>query len=102
MNDPPAGWIAGIGLGAGVGIAAAKVIDLGIPDEWVAWFEDAVQPGTATVLVLAGDIDQRALGAEVDRFPNVRVVHTTLRTEAFAELRSAYDDLVPTGRCSDG
>ena len=93
----PVGWLAGVGLGAGVGVAAAKVIDLGIPDEWVAWFKDAVVPGTATVLVLASDIDQRALGAEVDRFPNVRVVHTTIRTEAFAALRSAFDDLAPTG-----
>lgn len=93
----PLGWIAGLGLGAGAGVAAARVIDLGIPDEWVAWFKDAVQPDTATVLVLASDIDQRALGAEVDRFPNVRVVHTTIRTEAFADLRSAFNDQSPTG-----
>jgi len=93
----PVGWIAGLGLGAGVGATAAKVIDLGIPDEWVAWFKDAVRPETATVLVLASDIDQRALRAEVDRFPNVRVVHTTIRTAAFAELKSEFDDPAPTG-----
>lgn len=91
----PVGWIAGLGIGAGVGVATAKVIDLGIPDEWVDWFKDAVGPDTATVLVLASGIDQRALGAEVDRFPNVRLVHTTIRTEAFAELRSAFSDRVP-------
>ncbi len=88
----PLGWIAGLGVGAGVGAGAAKVIDLGIPDEWVTWFKDAVDPGTATVLVLASAIDQRALRAEVDRFPNVRLVHTTIRTEAFAQLRLALDD----------
>jgi uncharacterized membrane protein len=91
----PVGWIAGLGIGAGVGAAAAKVIDLGIPDEWVEWFTDAVRPDTATVLVLASDIDQRALGAEIERFPNVRLVHTTIPTEAFAELRSALDDHAP-------
>ncbi|MEO5723934.1 MAG: DUF1269 domain-containing protein, partial [Ilumatobacteraceae bacterium] len=58
----PVGWVAGLAIGAGAGVAAAKVIDLGIPDEWVAWFKNAVAPGTATVLVLASDIDQRALG----------------------------------------
>lgn len=93
----PVGWIAGLGIGAGVGAAAAKVIDLGIPDEWVEWFKTAVAPDTATVVVLASDIDQRALSAEVDRFPNVRVVHTTIRTEAFADLRSALNDVAPTG-----
>lgn len=92
----PVGWIAGLGIGAGAGAAAAKVIDLGIPDEWVAWFTDAVRPDTATVLVLASDIDQRALGAEIERFPNVRLVHTTIHTDAFAELRSAFNDHAPT------
>ncbi len=91
----PVGWIAGIGIGAGVGVAAAKVIDLGIPDEWVAWFKDTVRPDTATVLVLASGIDQRALGAEVDRFPNVRLVHTTIHADAFSELRSAFHDQAP-------
>lgn len=59
----PVGWIAGIGIGASLGAVSARVIDLGIPDEWVAWFADAVRPDTATVLVLASDIDQRALAA---------------------------------------
>ncbi|MEO5725194.1 MAG: DUF1269 domain-containing protein, partial [Ilumatobacteraceae bacterium] len=92
----PVGWIAGLGIGAGVGAVTAKVVDLGIPDEWVAWFKDAVRPDTATVLVLASDIDQRALGAEVDRFPGVRLVHTTIQADAFSQLRSAFDDRAPT------
>jgi uncharacterized membrane protein len=97
----PVGWIAGIGIGAGAGAATARLIDLGIPDEWVAWFKGAVRPDTATVLVLASDIDQRALRAEVDRFPNVRLVHTTIDVEAFSQLRSAFNDRAPMGRDKD-
>lgn len=97
----PVGWIAGLGIGAGVGATAAMVIDLGIPDEWVTWFKEVVRPDTATVLVLAGDIDQRALRAEVDRFPDVRVVHTTIRTEAFAQLKKELDDQAPTDTQDD-
>jgi uncharacterized membrane protein len=97
----PVGWIAGMGIGAGVGAVSAKVIDLGIPDEWVAWFKDAVRPGTATVLVLASDIDQRALGAEVDRFPGVRLVHSTIRADAFSQLRSAFNDRAPMAASID-
>jgi uncharacterized membrane protein len=88
----PVGWIAGLGVGAGIGAISAKVIDLGIPDEWVSWFKEAIESGTATVVVLAGEIDQSALRAEVERFPGVRLVHTTVHTEAFAQLRSALDD----------
>lgn len=91
----PVGWLAGLGVGAGVGAATAKVIDLGIPDEWVAWFKEAVRPRTGTVLVLARDIDQRALGAEVDRFPGARLVHTTIHSEALSQLRSAFSDIAP-------
>ena len=91
----PVGWIAGIGVGATTGAVTAKVIDLGIPDEWVAWFKESVRPDTATVLVLASDIDQVALRAEVDRFPGARLVHTTIHAEAFAQLRSAFDDVAP-------
>jgi uncharacterized membrane protein len=87
----PVGWIAGIGVGAGVGAISAKVIDLGIPDEWVSWFKDAVQTDSATVVVLAGEIDQAALSAEVERFPGARLMHTTVEAKAFAALNSAVD-----------
>lgn len=87
----PVGWIAGLGIGAGVGAISAKVIDLGVPDEWVDWFKLAVQPGTATVVVLASDIDQSALDAEVRRFPGAQLVHTTVHADAFDRLRSALD-----------
>jgi uncharacterized membrane protein len=97
----PVGWIAGVSIGAGVGATAAKIIDLGIPDEWVNWFKDALQPNSAAVLVLASNIDQRALRAEVDRFPGAVVVHTTIRTEAFSQLRSAFGDDESTGNEED-
>jgi uncharacterized membrane protein len=92
----PVGWIVGIVVGAGVGAIAAKVIDLGIPDDWVAWFKEAVRPHTATVVVLAGAIDHAALGAEVARFPGARLVHTTLPVDAFSQLRSAFSDDAPS------
>ncbi len=88
----PVGWIAGLGVGASVGAISAKVIDLGIPDEWVSWFKEAVQTDSATVVVLAGEIDQGALRAEVERFPGARLMHTTVEAEAFAALKSAFVD----------
>ena len=35
----PVGWLAGLGIGAGAGALIAKVVDVGIPDEWVVWFQ---------------------------------------------------------------
>src|SRR4051812_37703799 len=37
----PIGWIGGLALGAGTGAVTAKLVDLGIPDEWVDWFRQA-------------------------------------------------------------
>lgn len=88
----PVGWIAGLGLGAGAGAISAKVIDLGIPDEWVDWFKEAVQTDSATVVVLAAEIDQRALKAEVERFPGARLMHTTVEAEALASVKAAVID----------
>jgi len=40
----PVGWLAGAAVGAGAGAVTAKVVDLGIPDEWVTWFRQAAEP----------------------------------------------------------
>jgi uncharacterized membrane protein len=88
----PVGWLAGLGLGAGAGAITAKVIDLGIPDEWVAWFREAVRTGTTTVLILAEELDVRALENEVRRFAGAELVHATLPAATIDQLRAALGD----------
>jgi uncharacterized membrane protein len=94
----PVGWIAGMGVGAGVGALTAKLVDLGIPDAWVDWFKKEVQPGTATVLALASEIDLDALSTEVTRFAGAKLVHTTLTPAATTLLAGALvtSSAVPT------
>lgn len=87
----PVGWVAGIGVGAGAGAVAAKVIDLGIPDEWVGWFRDAVAPGTSTVIILARHVQVRALATEATRFQGARLLYTSLPDHAMSELQDAFD-----------
>ena len=86
----PVGWIAGLGVGAGAGAVAAKFIDLGIPDDWVDWFKEAVQPGTATVVVLLSHLDISALAREADRFAGAELLHTTLPPDAYTQLVEAF------------
>ena len=94
----PVGWLAGLGLGAGAGALMAKIVDVGIPDEWVEWFKSAVRPDTATVVALAADIDLAALYQEAARFPGAELVHATLRPGASAHLAAALE----TGPFTDG
>ena len=85
----PLGWIAGLGIGAGAGAITAKVVDMGIPDEWVEWFKDAVRPHTSTVVALASEVDLISLNREAQRFAGAELVHATLRPGATADLASA-------------
>lgn len=86
----PVGWLAGIGIGAGAGAVTAKMVDLGIPDEWVDWFKQAVQPGTSAVVILAEEVDLRALQREAARFPGAEVVESTLPEAAISSLAEAF------------
>jgi uncharacterized membrane protein len=85
----PIGFVAGLGIGAGAGAITAKVVDIGIPDEWVDWFKQAVRPHTSTVVALASDVDLTKLYQEAQRFAGAELVHTTLRSGASADLAAA-------------
>jgi uncharacterized membrane protein len=87
----PVGWIAGIGIGASAGAVAAKVVDLGIPDEWVDWFKDAVEPGTSTVVVLADHVQVHALAEEARRFRGAELLYTSMSPSAMDQLDEAFD-----------
>jgi len=88
----PVGWIVGAGVGAGTGAVAAKVIDHGVPDEWVAWFREAVQPGTTTLALLVEDLDQQALVGELERFAGAKLVYANLDPLWLDRIRSALGE----------
>jgi uncharacterized membrane protein len=90
----PVGWLAGLGIGAGAGAVTAKIVDVGVPDEWVAWFREAVQPGTFTVVVLATALNIETLVSETTRFPGGHLVYANLPPDTVNRLeRSMGDDL---------
>ena len=92
----PVGWIAGLAVGASAGTLTAKVIDFGVPDEWVTWFKDAVQPGTATVALLVEDLHRDALVAEAARFTGASLVYANLDDATIEQVRDAFGHLVPS------
>lgn len=88
----PVGWAAGIAAGAGAGAIAAKVIDLGISDEWVEWFRQAVVPGSATVALLVTDLRDDALVEEARRFTGSHLVYANLDEGMIDRLADALGD----------
>lgn len=87
----PVGWLAGLGIGAASGAVTAKIVDLGIPDEWVAWFREAVEPGTSTVVILADHVHVRALAEEAHRFSGAELLYTSMSDSADRQLREALE-----------
>jgi uncharacterized membrane protein len=87
----PIGWAAGTAIGAGAGALTAKLVDLGISDEWVDWFREAVRPGTATVAVLASEITEDALVGEAERFAGADLVYANFDAEMLGRLNAALE-----------
>ena len=88
----PVGWIAGTAIGAGAGAVSAKVIDIGVPDAWVDWFREAVQPNTVTVVLLLERINTPAVLDELERFAGARLVYANVPPDIVQRIRGALDD----------
>jgi uncharacterized membrane protein len=91
----PVGWLAGAAIGAGTGVVRAKMIDLGVPDEWVQWFREAVQPETVTVVLLLGRFDREATMVELERFEGGHLVYANVGPDLIGRIRTALDDSEP-------
>jgi uncharacterized membrane protein len=88
----PVGWLAGAAIGAGTGVVRAKMIDLGVPDEWVEWFRSAVRDDTITVVLLLGRFDREATVAELERFEGAHLVYANVGPDLIGRIRLALDD----------
>lgn len=95
----PVGWLAGAAIGAGTGVVRAKIVDLGVPDDWVDWFRESVQPETVTVVLLLGRFDREATMTELERFAGGHLVYANVGPDLIGRIRLALDD--PT-RLDDG
>ena len=91
----PVGWLAGTAVGAGAGAMTAKVIDLGIPDDWVEWFRAAVRPGTATLALLVSDLDVDALVTEARRFTGAELIYADLDDTTIERISDAFGSAPP-------
>ena len=85
----PVGWAVGTGVGAGTGAVAAKINDHGVSDEWVAWFRDAVAPGTTTLALLVERLDTAALVDELARFSGAELLYANLDPLWLDRMRTA-------------
>jgi len=71
---------------------AAKIIDHGVSDEWVAWFRQAVDAGTTTLVLLVEDLDRDALVGELERFAGARLVYANVDPQWLDRMHAALSE----------
>ena len=96
----PVGMLVAGGIGAGAGAVTAKVVDIGVTDDFVAQLREMVQPATTTVAVLADHVDTEAVLAELQRFEGGRYVAGNLPIAGIQAVRDALGDPAVTSGAS--
>ena len=91
----PVGMLVAGGIGAGAGALTAKLVDVGVTDEFVQQLRELVRPDTTTLCLLADRIDNEAVLAELTRFPGARYVAGNLPMEGIRRVREALGDAAP-------
>jgi uncharacterized membrane protein len=92
----PVGMLVAGGIGAGAGAVTAKIVDVGVTDDFVAQLREMVRPGTTTVAVLAEDVDTDAVLAELQRFEGGRYIAGNLPLTGIQAVRAALGDPAST------
>ena len=86
------------GIGAGAGALTAKLVDVGVTDEFVQQLRELVPPGTTTLFLFAERIDADAVLAELERFEGARYIAGNLTMEGIRRVREALGDPAPQRR----
>jgi uncharacterized membrane protein len=96
----PVGFAAGAAIGAGAGAITARAVDLGITDEWVQWFRDAVEPGTTILALLCENLDRQALTDELARFPSAHLVYANVDDAWLERMHEALGETIVIERAT--
>ncbi|MGH9269826.1 MAG: DUF1269 domain-containing protein, partial [Ilumatobacteraceae bacterium] len=96
----PVGMLVAGGIGAGAGAITAKLVDVGVTDDFVEQLRGMVQPGTTTVALLIGAVHRDAVLKELERFQGARYIAGNLPLEGIRSVREALGDSTATSGAS--
>jgi uncharacterized membrane protein len=83
----PIGLVVGGCIGAGGGALAARLIDVGIPDQVVTQLRELTPPGETVLAVLVSDIRGETVVDVLRQFRGARVLYATLPPAALELVR---------------
>ncbi len=86
---PGLGTLVGGAVSAGLGALAAKLTDIGIPDDTVKELESQATPGSTLIALLVSHVNEQAFLDELHRFAGAGLVRSTLSEGTVERLRDA-------------
>jgi uncharacterized membrane protein len=92
----PVGMLVAGGIGAGAGAITAKLVDVGVTDDFVQQLREMVQPATTTVALLVDHVNRDAVLRELQRFQGGKYVAGNLPLEGIRAVREALGDEAST------
>lgn len=88
----PVGMLIAGGIGAGAGAITAKLVDVGVTDDFVEQLREMVQPGTTTVALLVDHVNRDAVLRELQRFQGAKYVAGNLPLDGIQSVRTALGE----------
>lgn len=88
----PVGMLVAGGIGAGMGAVAAKAVDMGIKDEFIASLREGIQGESTTLALLVSHIDEGPLLEELSRFEGAKYVAGDLPPTVVQSVRDALGE----------
>lgn len=95
----PVGGIVEAAAGGAIGAIVGKMVDRGLPDDWIKETAQRLTPGTSAIFLLINSVNREVVLKELGRFEGT-ILYTDLPDELRAEIQEAlrHKDFQPTVR----
>ncbi len=84
--------IGGALLGAGGGVLASTVVDLGIDDDFLKRIGDNIKPGSSAIIAMVDFAHIDRAMKELDKFEGGKILRHNLSDEVYKKLSEAVED----------
>lgn len=84
--------LAGAALGAAAGFGASKVVDLGLPDDFLKQVGEQLTPGSSAIVAIVTFENVAQAMQVLDQYSGGKILHQALAPEVARQLSEAVED----------
>jgi uncharacterized membrane protein len=84
--------LAGAAIGTAAGFGASKVLDLGLPDDFLKQIGDGLTPGSSALVAIVTFENVAEAMKVLDQYAGAKILHSALSPDVAQQLSSAIED----------